>query len=104
MKSQINRNLWKSRKKYTGNPCASQTTEQNCNGGCAWNGVDICATGTTLADNTALYATASTSSNCNGNCTWTPNYECAVFLIVIAQIQQALLVMIPQIPQTVLLG
>ena len=70
----------------------------------AWNGVDICATGTTLADNTALYATASTSSNCNGNCTWTPNYECAVFLIVIAQIQQALLVMIPQIPQTVLLG
>ena len=65
-------------KNTAGNPCGSQTSAGDCNGGCAWNGEDTCAVGTTLADNTSLCATADTSSNCNGNCTWTPNYECAV--------------------------
>ena len=65
-------------KNTAGNACTSQSSAGDCNGGCAWNGVDTCAAGTTLADNSSLCATADTSTACNGNCTWTPDYECAV--------------------------
>ena len=65
-------------KNTAGNPCTSQTSVGDCNGGCAWDGVSACAAGTKLQDGSSACSTASTSTACNGGCTWTPDYECAV--------------------------
>lgn len=65
-------------KNTAGNPCTSQTSVGDCNGGCAWDGVSACAAGTKLQDGSSACSTASTSTDCNGGCTWTPDYECAV--------------------------